>query len=70
MFAWFRRRASRALVESDAADLIARFGAAAYLETRLRQHDDARVIDGNRPPGHWTKVKARIAEMTAQPPSP
>lgn len=61
MFKWLRRRKSDPLVESDARALIERFGGSAYLEARLRQHDDdARVIDGNRPPGHWEKVKNAI----------
>jgi hypothetical protein len=51
---WLRQRnASDPLVESDARALIERFGEDAYLEARLRQHNDEQVIDGNRPPGHW-----------------
>ncbi|TLG77815.1 hypothetical protein [Methylocystis sp. B8] len=61
MLNWLRRRSiSRALVESDAHALIERFGEDAYLEARLRQHNDERVIDGNRPLGHWERVKEAI----------
>lgn len=63
MFNWLRQRdADDPLVQSDARALIERFGADAYFEARLRQHDDdVRVIDGNRPPGHWERVKCAIA---------
>ncbi|MBM3578209.1 MAG: hypothetical protein FJX40_11230 [Alphaproteobacteria bacterium] len=67
MLNWLRRRTiSRALVESDARALIERFGDDAYLEARLREHDEARVIDGNRPPGHWARVKEAVRERREQ----
>jgi hypothetical protein len=49
-------------VESDARTFIERYGDDAYLEARLRQHGDASIIEGNRPPGHWESVKALIRE--------
>lgn len=50
MFKWLRRRKLDPLVESDARALIERFGGSAYLEARLRQHDDdARVMATDRP---------------------
>lgn len=65
MIVWLRkRREYRALVERDAENMIARFGEDAYLEARLRQHDANRVIDGNRPPGHWERVKEEIRRQT------
>jgi hypothetical protein len=64
VFNWPRQRnADDRLVQSDAQALIDQFGEGAYFEARLRQHDDeVRVIDGNRPRGHWERVKARIRE--------
>lgn len=65
--------ADDSLVQSDARALIERFGADAYFEARLGQHDDdVRVIDGNRPPGHWARVKRAIArerELKADQPN-
>lgn len=64
MFSWLRRGNSPdPLVESDARAMIERFGEDAYLEARLRQHDDVKVIDGNRPAGHWQRVKEAIRKM-------
>lgn len=61
MFDWLRRRkVARHLVASDARALVERFGAQAYLEARLRQHEQRDVFDGNRPPGHWERVKNAI----------
>ncbi len=67
MFNWLRQRnTGDPLVESDARALIERFGAGAYFEARLRQHDDQEsIIDGNRPPGHWKRVKYAIVQMMA-----
>ena len=64
MSGWLRRRReARALVDSDAQALIERFGEDAYLEARLRQHDASRVIDVDRPPGHWERVKEAIRKQ-------
>lgn len=64
MFDWLRRRrAEQELVESDARVFIERFGESAYFEARLRQHDDAGIIDANRPPYHWERVKDAIGRM-------
>jgi hypothetical protein len=61
MIGWFRRRAEyRALIEADAKALIERFGEGAYSEARFRQHDAPDVVDVNRPPGHWERVKEAI----------
>ncbi len=64
MFGWLRRRREyRALVEKDAADLIARLGKEqAYAETAFRACRQPDILDGNRPPGHWTHVRAVIAK--------
>lgn len=67
MFAWLmRRRAYRALVEADAAALVARYGPDAYLEARLRSHRERDLIDGNRPPEHWARVKEAIRRRESQ----
>ncbi len=60
--AWLRSRKEAArLVQADASTLIARFGASAYFEARDRAQRSS-VIDGDRPRGHWTRVKLEIAE--------
>ena len=61
-----RRTISRALVESDARALIERFGDDAYLEALLRRYDASRVIDANRPLGHWEKVKDAIRRLQSR----
>lgn len=64
MFKWLRRRKSDPLVDADARAFIERCGSEAYFEARLRQHDDdVRVIDGNRPLGHWERVKEAIRKQ-------
>lgn len=66
---WFRARRERArLVADDAADLIARFGDAAYsvARDRVRAAREGRTVDANRPDGHWTEVKLRIADLTGK----
>ncbi|MDP3553057.1 hypothetical protein [Methylocystis sp.] len=63
MFKWLRRRSAiDPFVESDARTFIERYGDDAYLEARLRQHGDASIVEGNRPPGHWERVKVLIRE--------
>jgi hypothetical protein len=67
MFNCFRRRStSRALIESDARDLIERYGDNAYSEARVRQSDEARIIDSNRPAGHWERVKHEIKRQQSK----
>jgi hypothetical protein len=61
LFAWLRsRKEASHLVQADASALIARFGDGAYFEARDRAQRSA-VIDGDRPGGHWTRVKIEIA---------
>lgn len=71
MFRWLTclraaRAARRELVERDARDLVTRFGDVAYsvARDRARAARYGGTFDGNRPSGHWTKVKLRIADMT------
>ncbi len=67
MIGWFRRRAAyRTLIEADAKALIERFGDQAYSEARFRQHDAPDVVDVNRPPGHWERVKEAIRRMESR----
>ena len=62
LFAWLRsRKEASHLVQADASALIARFGDGAYFEARDRAQRSA-VIDGDRPRGHWTRVKIEIAK--------
>ncbi len=66
MFAFFRRRAEyRAIIEADAKALIERFGEQAYSEARFRQHETPDIVDANRPPGHWERVKEAIRHIEA-----
>lgn len=71
MLAWYRRQraertARNALVETDALDLIARFGATAYFVARDRDRTEraGRVVDGDRRSRHWAAVKGRVAALT------
>jgi hypothetical protein len=72
--AWLRRReAARerkrewlAQVDDDARELIAGFGGdRALFEARTRSMDEMRgaVIDGNRPPHHWSAVSLEIENL-------
>jgi uncharacterized alpha-E superfamily protein len=51
------------LADADARNWIARFGERAHQEARLRLIDarSNTVIDGNRPPCHWERVRRLIA---------
>jgi hypothetical protein len=63
MFGWLeKRREYHALVERDADDLIARYGARAYSEVSTRSRLGTGIVDANRPLGHWAAVKAVIAK--------
>lgn len=57
-----RKRKSASQASADAEALIARFGDGAYAEARRRAREVRRgaVIDGNRPKGHWDRVRAII----------
>jgi hypothetical protein len=62
LFAWLRSRKKAArLVQADADALIAGFGDAAFNVARERAQRSA-MIDGDRPRGHWTRVKIEIAK--------
>jgi hypothetical protein len=70
-FAWLkRRREERALIESDAAAMIETFGDAAYLEARRWVIAELahKVIDANRPAGHWARVRAEIRKHVKHQP--
>jgi hypothetical protein len=63
MIGWLkRRREARALIERDADDLVARFGKQAYSQAGIRAFLEPETVDGNRPLGHWSRVKAAIAK--------
>jgi hypothetical protein len=59
---------SRNLVVADADALISAFADRAYDEARTRARDErlAKVIDANRPRGHWDKVRKEIAKRTGK----
>jgi hypothetical protein len=62
-FAWLKkRREERALIESDADAMIETFGDAAYLEARKWVVAELayKVIDADRPAGHWALVRAEV----------
>jgi hypothetical protein len=50
------------LIESDAAIMIETFGDAAYLEARRWVIAELayKVIDADRPAGHWARVRAEV----------
>jgi hypothetical protein len=63
MFRWLRRRREdRSLIEKDADDLIERFGDQAYSEATIRDREGLAIVDGNRPAGHWSRVRLVIAK--------
>lgn len=63
-----RRRISGGLVAADAQALIAAHGDDAYEQTRTRGREEraGSVIDGNRPRGHWDRVRREIARRTGK----
>jgi hypothetical protein len=59
------RKAARRLVETDAVDLIARYGDDAYGVARQRFHEEgAEVISEGRSKEHWARVRVEIARRT------
>jgi hypothetical protein len=70
MLRWWRQRRdahqqaereARVLVEADADALIKRFGEVeAFVEAHYRREDVGGIVDGNRPHGHWKRVKDEI----------
>lgn len=69
MLSWLKQRKMWAkLAEEDAATLMAGFGDCAYDEARKRasEADCDTILDGNRPAGHWNRVKRTIAKKTGR----
>jgi hypothetical protein len=67
MIAWLRQREKCArLAEIDAVALMIGFGDCAYDEARRRASEAncGTVLDGNRPSGHWDRVKSIIGKKT------
>jgi hypothetical protein len=66
----WRRGAKRTgnLVAADADALIASFGDSGYEEARTRAREErlGKELTGNRPPGHWQKVRLEIARRTGK----
>lgn len=59
---WLKRRKELArLIRDDADKLISSFGDRAYYEARDRAQRGKATLDGNRPSGHWARVKLEIA---------
>lgn len=58
------------LVLSDAETLIAGFGSSAYDEarTRAREARSGEVVDANRGPAHWDRVRCEIGTRTNRKP--
>lgn len=70
MFLFFRaNRIRRELAAADADALIAQYGESAYGEARQRAHQARRgeVVDGDRPEGHWDRVRRIIGRKTDRP---
>lgn len=62
------RRTDQNIVRDDADALAARYGGGAYEEARTRAREERlkKFIDGNRPRGHWDKVRREIARRTGK----
>lgn len=63
IFAWFeKRRQARALVESDATDMIEQYGHSAYHVARDRALEQQlhKIIDAHRTSEHWNQVRFAI----------
>jgi hypothetical protein len=63
-----RKPAALNLLESDVNSLLQAFGDSAYDEARTRAREArlGKVMDGNRPNGHWDKVRREIARRTGR----
>lgn len=69
IFAWLKkRRQARALVERDAAALIAEFGESAYHEARDRALSERlyKIIDAGCTSEHWNQVRFEIRRRMAR----
>lgn len=69
MFGWWRnRKQTIAQTESDADQLIARFGDSAYDEARRRAHEARQglIVDSNRSEAHWDRVRRIIGQRTGR----
>ena len=67
VFEYFRAcRLRRQQVVRDAEDFIAAYGESAYEEARelAREIRSGRVVDNDRPDGHWDRVRAKISRLT------
>jgi hypothetical protein len=65
MLSWLKQHQRHAeLAEADAVSLIAGFGDCAYDEARKRASEaySGTILDGNRPAGHWDRVRRIIGE--------
>ena len=60
------RRRQGELVEHDAQALMGRHGSSAYYNARQLADDErqGRLVEIDRPPGHWSKVRRRIGTLT------
>ncbi|MFC5504156.1 hypothetical protein, partial [Bosea massiliensis] len=60
------QRRQRELVEHDAHTLMGRHGASAYYSARKLADDErnGRLVEINRPLGHWSRVRRRIGTLT------
>jgi hypothetical protein len=70
MRAWWKQRKEAQQIESDAQDLIVRFGDLAYDEARQRHEYQRSPIEESdlpaRTPGHWGRVRSEIARRTGR----
>jgi hypothetical protein len=64
----FQKWAALNVVDSDVNALLQSYGDGAYDEARTRAREArlGRVMDGNRPAGHWDKVRREIARRTGR----
>ena len=67
MFGWWRRRKElHAHVDADATAMIAEFGASAYHVARDRALEQRlhKIVDAERTPEHWDRVRFEIRKRT------
>ncbi len=64
----FWKQTSSSIVESDVTALMQSFGDGAYDEARTRARGArlGEVVDGNRPDGHWDRVRKEIGRRTGR----
>jgi hypothetical protein len=67
IFSWLRRRRkAQALIDADALAMISEFGDSAYWVARDRALEQRlyKIVDAERTPEHWNRVRFEIQKRT------